>query len=220
MYHHARALLVLAAVLIAGAAWAQEQTPGWLGVGFQNITKEDAEKLGWDRPRGATITRPSKGSPAAKKGLEPGEVIATLDGIEVEDQKSLLAALKSKPPGAVVTLGLVRPGKVRTVAVALGALPEVYALHDQVWKLIQAGKHSEAMPIAQRALALGEELFDPDDANMGQLLVHLALLHDLQGRATDAEPFYRRPYPSWRGQRAPNFKSAHFSTGSRRFSCV
>ncbi len=125
MYHQARALLVLAAVLIAGAAWGQEQTQGWLGVALQDITQEEAEKLGWDRPRGARITRPSKGSPAAAAGLEPGEIIATLDGLEVKDQRSLLAALRSKPPGAVVKLGLARPGMGRTVAVMLGAQPEV-----------------------------------------------------------------------------------------------
>jgi hypothetical protein len=43
---HLRSLLALLVLLAAGAAWAQEQRPGWLGVNIENVTKEEADKLG------------------------------------------------------------------------------------------------------------------------------------------------------------------------------
>jgi hypothetical protein len=61
MHHHARAVLVLAALLIAGAAWAQEQTQGWLGVDVRGVSQEDDRRLGWKAPRGVKVVWPMKG---------------------------------------------------------------------------------------------------------------------------------------------------------------
>jgi hypothetical protein len=56
---YSRWLLLLAGLLFAGAAWAQEQRPGWLGAELLNVTKEEADKLGWEAPRGArSFARP------------------------------------------------------------------------------------------------------------------------------------------------------------------
>ena len=51
-----RSLLALVALLIAGAALAQEQGQHWLGVNAQDVTKEEADKLGWEAPRGVKVT--------------------------------------------------------------------------------------------------------------------------------------------------------------------
>ena len=44
---------------------------GWLGAQGRNLTKAEAETLGWERPRGAKVTGSFAGSPAAKAGLLP-----------------------------------------------------------------------------------------------------------------------------------------------------
>src|SRR5262249_21752540 len=103
-----RSLFVLVALLIAGTAWAQEQTQGWFGVDAQNVTKEEADKLGWESPRGVKVVRTRVGSPAAAAGLEPGDVIETVDGVEVADGDGLKTALIAKGGGAVVKLRLLR----------------------------------------------------------------------------------------------------------------
>jgi len=75
---------VVAVVLIAGAAWAQERRLDWLGARMQDVTKEEAEKRGWETPRGAKVDL-TAGAPAAAAELQPGDVIVTLDGVEVEN---------------------------------------------------------------------------------------------------------------------------------------
>jgi WD40 repeat protein len=117
-----RSLLALCALLIAGAVAAQERQ-GWLGAGLDDVTRQEADKLGWESPRGAKITDLAKGSPAAAAGLELGDVIATFDGIEVENSNALAAAVMAKGAGALTKLRVMRAGKERTVTVALGARP-------------------------------------------------------------------------------------------------
>ncbi len=58
-----RFLATVVALLIAGAAWAQEQPKAWLGAELRDVSKDEADKLGWDVPRGAKVTAPVPGSP-------------------------------------------------------------------------------------------------------------------------------------------------------------
>ena len=51
MYHCSHVLGMVVALLLAGAVWAQEQEPkAWLGAEVQDVSKDEADKLGWDRP--------------------------------------------------------------------------------------------------------------------------------------------------------------------------
>src|SRR5262245_61166762 len=70
---------------------------------------------------------------------------------------------------------------VLTIVAVVGAGPaaaqpagEVEALHEQAAELYKARKYGEAMPIAQQALALGEQRFGQDDARLGKLLYGVA----------------------------------------------
>jgi WD40 repeat protein len=118
-----RLLLVAVAVLITGTALAQDQRQGWLGVNAEDVTKEEAEKLGWEAPRGAKVIGLTGGSPAAAAGLQAGDVIATLDGVEVENSNSLTDAVMAKGAGAAAKLRVMRAGKEKTITVTLGARP-------------------------------------------------------------------------------------------------
>jgi tetratricopeptide (TPR) repeat protein/CHAT domain-containing protein len=201
---HSRLLLLWAALLIAGAASAQERAQGWLGVALQDVTSEEAAKLGWMSPRGAKVIRLVKASPAAAAGLQAGDVIVDVDGAAVANWGAVTAALKGKAAGAVVSLGLVRGGKERTVTATLGALPEAFALDAQARQLLEARKYGEALPVAERALALGQERFDPDDPNVAELLIGVAQIHDAEGRHTEAEPLFRRAVTILEKAQSPN----------------
>ena len=123
MHTYSRLLLAAVVLLIAGAAWAQEQGQGWLGAQLEDVTKEEADKLGWEAPRGAKVVGLRPGSPAATVGLEPGDVISTLDGVELQDITGFTRTLIAKGAGTSVRLRLIRAGKERTVAVTLGEPP-------------------------------------------------------------------------------------------------
>lgn len=69
---------------------------------------------------------------------------------------------------------------------------DVRSLNSEVVELYKAGKYSKAVPIAKRALKLGEERFGPLHPDVGTSLNNLALLYDGQGRHQEAEPLYKR----------------------------
>ncbi len=62
---------------------------GWLGVQIQPVTGEIAESLGLKTPAGALVAEPQADSPAAKAGLKSGDVITSVDTVEVKDPRDL-----------------------------------------------------------------------------------------------------------------------------------
>jgi WD40 repeat protein len=108
---------------ISGAAGAQEQAKGFLGVELKDVTKQEAEALGWESPHGAKIVKPVPGGPAEKAELLPDDILLSLDGVEVENTAGFIAAVGGKGPGAEIKLRLLRGGKEKRLAVTLGAQP-------------------------------------------------------------------------------------------------
>ena len=124
---HERLLIVVLALLIGGAAWAQEPK-GYLGVDLKDITKEEAANLGWETPRGVRVVKPRESAPAAGAGILAEDVIVTLDGQDVESMESFVAAIGTKGAGKQVRLRILRLGKERTITVTLGQRPAEVAL--------------------------------------------------------------------------------------------
>lgn len=96
---------------------------GWLGVQIQPVTEEIANSLGLDKAHGALVTEPQDNSPASKAGIEAGDTILSINGLEVEDAKDLARKIAAFPPKTVVDVTLWRDGKEVTVKVDLGELP-------------------------------------------------------------------------------------------------
>jgi tetratricopeptide (TPR) repeat protein len=69
---------------------------------------------------------------------------------------------------------------------------ELSVLNRQVVQLYQAGKYSDASSVAERALALSEQLYGPSHPNVAVALNDLAELYRAEGRYADAEPITRR----------------------------
>lgn len=96
---------------------------GWLGVGIQLLTPEVADLLKLKSLNGAVVNEVFKDSPAAKAGLEPGDVIVSMNGksIYAPDLPYDIAFTK---PGTKVNLGIIRDGKEITKTVVLGQRPQ------------------------------------------------------------------------------------------------
>jgi WD40 repeat protein len=144
MRAHFSSLLALLVLLIAGAALAQDRGQIWFGINAQDVTREEADKLGWEAARGVKVLRTIEGSPAAAAGLEPGDVIAMLDGVEVKDGRDLHAGLLAKGSGAVVKLRVLRAGREKTVSVTLGTTPppDPVTHADALQLMLDTGGHS------------------------------------------------------------------------------
>jgi tetratricopeptide (TPR) repeat protein len=84
------------------------------------------------------------------------------------------------------------------------------ALNKRLVELYQAGKFSEAMPLAQRALAIWEKALGPDHPDVATSLNNLAKIYRRQGRYTDAEPLNRRALAISRKRSVPTIPMSRY----------
>ncbi len=71
-------------------------------------------------------------------------------------------------------------------------LDEAKSLNQQVVKLYQAGKYAEAIPLAQRALAIREKALGPAHPKVAKSFNDLAALYQAMGDSAKAEALYQR----------------------------
>jgi tetratricopeptide (TPR) repeat protein len=76
--------------------------------------------------------------------------------------------------------------------VAAQETKEADELNKRVIELYNAGRYSDAIPIAQRVLALREKALGRDHPDVAISLSNLAELYASQGRYAEAEPLYQR----------------------------
>jgi serine protease Do len=97
---------------------------GWLGVLIQPVDSSVAKAFGLDESRDALVGDVEPDSPAAKAGLEAGDVIVAVNDEEVEDVRDLRLKVARAGPDSNVNLKVMRDGRERTVPVTLDELPE------------------------------------------------------------------------------------------------
>src|SRR5690606_19049449 len=95
---------------------------GMIGVTLQPIDSEAARGLGLPDTRGALINEVTPGSAGEKAGLRIGDVVRSIDGIDIRQSSDLPPIIGAKAPGTEVELGILRDGKQREVRVKLGEL--------------------------------------------------------------------------------------------------
>src|SRR6195256_6952269 len=96
---------------------------GWIGVQIQPVTLEIADSLGLKKAEGALVAEPQASGPAAKAGIESGDVITAVNGEQVKDARELARTLGALAPGAAVTLNVLHKGQDKVINLTLGQLP-------------------------------------------------------------------------------------------------
>jgi serine protease Do len=96
---------------------------GWIGVQIQPVTSEIADSLGMKKAEGALVAEPQANGPAAKAGIESGDVITAVNGESVKDARELARTIGGLSPGTVVKLSVLHKGEDKTVSLNLGQLP-------------------------------------------------------------------------------------------------
>src|SRR5712675_1380139 len=96
---------------------------GWIGVQIQPVTADIADSLGLKKAEGALVAEPQANGPAAKAGIESGDVITAVNGEQVKDARELARTIGGLAPGAAVKLNVMHKGKDTTVNLTLGQLP-------------------------------------------------------------------------------------------------
>ncbi|TIT43129.1 MAG: PDZ domain-containing protein, partial [Mesorhizobium sp.] len=93
---------------------------GYLGVQIQPVTPDVASAVGLGQPSGALVSEVTDGSPAAKAGIETGDVVTSFAGQQIKDPKDLSRAVADVSPGETETLGVWRKGQNVKISVAVG----------------------------------------------------------------------------------------------------
>ncbi len=106
-------------------------TRGWIGVQIQPVTADIAEGLGLQKAAGALVSEPQPNSPAAKAGIESGDVITAVDGNAIADARELARRIGMMAPGTSVKLNVVHQGQEKTLTLTLGTLPNEKAASNQ-----------------------------------------------------------------------------------------
>jgi serine protease Do len=99
-------------------------TRGWLGVAVQDLTDDLAHSLEVEPHSGVLISDVTAGSPAARAGLQRGDVITAIDGVKTVDAGQVRNLVALAPIGKQVRLDVRRGRQARTVEVKLGEQPE------------------------------------------------------------------------------------------------
>lgn len=96
---------------------------GWLGVEAQELNPELAASFGLQAPRGVVIAGVVPGGPAARAGLQPGDVLLAVGDRPVLDARMTMADIAAVPPGETLALTLVRGGRTLEVDLEVGERP-------------------------------------------------------------------------------------------------
>jgi serine protease Do len=96
---------------------------GWMGVQIQPVTQDIADSLGLKQTEGALVAEPQSDGPAAKAGIESGDIVTAVNGRSVKDARELARIIGGFAPGNAVKLDVLHKGNSKVVSLILGQLP-------------------------------------------------------------------------------------------------
>jgi serine protease Do len=99
-------------------------TRGRIGVQIQEMTKETADAFGLKQASGALVNSVEKDGPAAKAGVQPGDIILKVEGRDVHSSNDLPRIITAIRPGTKVTLNIWRKGSAKDIPVVIAEMKE------------------------------------------------------------------------------------------------
>ncbi len=160
----------LARPVIDALMKGQRPVRGYLGVGLQPVDEDLAPSLGLPKDSGEIIRTVVPNGPAAKAGLQQGDVIVKVNGTQVTSDQTVSFLIANSPVGQRIPVEIVRNGKHGTVYVTLADRPTEEALN----KIVSgdsgaAGTSGTAVATSQKALGLSLARLTPELAKSANL---------------------------------------------------
>jgi serine peptidase DegS len=95
---------------------------GWIGIVPVDLPEEQARSIGLNQPA-VLIENLYVGSPAQQAGLQPGDLLLTLDGAAPTSAQDALGRIAAHKPGAAIVLRMLRGGRVLEMRAQVGERP-------------------------------------------------------------------------------------------------
>jgi serine protease Do len=135
---------------------------GRIGVEIAPVTKDVAEAIGLGKAAGALVRNVEADGPAAKAGVEAGDIIVKVDGKPVEKSGDLPRIIGGIKPDTKAMLGVFRRGSAKDISVTVGELPA-----ERPQRRTKAEPNATP-PTAKAALGLGvADLTDAQKQELG-----------------------------------------------------
>lgn len=142
---------------------------GYMGAVIQNFDAEMAAAQGINVRKGAIVAEVVPGGPAEKAGIQPGDVVLSVNGKSVSSSSEMTREVAKTLAGNTMTLNILREGKPKTIEVKAGIRPSEAQLNGKT-----PGAETESAPDApktKRPAVLGLSLGALDDAARGRFKV-------------------------------------------------
>jgi serine protease Do len=97
---------------------------GWIGVRIQQVTEDIADALGLPTDAGALVADVTPGGPAAKAGMQNGDLITAFDGRPIADSRAVPRIVAGTPIGKTVAVNVLRKGKKMSLHLTIERLDE------------------------------------------------------------------------------------------------
>jgi len=163
---------------------------GMIGVGLQPITADAVRGLNLPDARGALVREVTPGGPGEKAGLEPGDVIRSINGNSISQSSELPPIVGAMAPGTRVQLGVLRDGKLRDISLTLTQLDEGMLSNSDPDQSRSAPKSPNAK--SSNPLGLVGQDLNPDDRRQAGLQanegVGIALVEGMAAREAGLRP--------------------------------
>jgi Do/DeqQ family serine protease len=115
---------LVARVIAAAREGATALDRPWLGLQTQPVTGEIAEAMGLERPAGILVDQLHPESTFATAGVETGDILLSINGVEVNAPTELAFRTATLGTGGKAELRFLRGGEERTASVALSPAPD------------------------------------------------------------------------------------------------
>lgn len=138
---------------------------GYLGVGLQPVDEDIAGSLGLPKDRGEIVRTVQPGTPAAKAGIQQGDVIVSIGGKEVNPDETVSYLIANTPVRSRIPVVVIRNGRRITIPVTIEQRPTEEELAQQLGTGDQgSGQEQNRTAPASQALGLSLQPITPQIA--------------------------------------------------------